>query len=199
MTKVDSEKKTRKSKSTAKAEPEITTAAAKAAALVPKVRKPIIARRPLLGGTPLAKVGDADGWRLVDAKGATLGRLSSCIATILMGKDKPLYTRFIDTGDHVVVINAEKVLLTGKKWADKTYHYHTNYPGGIKSYTAQEIRDGRFPERILKWAVYGMLPKGHMGRKWYKKLHVYTGDQHPHSAQQPVQVEASKLGAMQRD
>ena len=156
-------------------------------------------RPPLIGRTPITKQGTITGWRLVDAAGQTLGRLSSSVANILMGKDKPGFNRFMDTGDHVIIVNAEKVNLTGKKWSMKTYHYHTNYPGGIKTYSASAIRDGRFPERIVQWAIYGMLPKGHMGRRWYKKLHVYKGGEHPHSAQKPVPVEPSKLGTLIRD
>lgn len=143
-------------------------------------------RRPLLGKTPLPAQGSLIGWRLVDANGMTLGRLSSCIAHMLMGKDKPGFIRFADTGDHVIVINADKIVLTGNKRSAKTYYHHTNYPGGIKQQTANEVLEGRFPERIVQWAVYGMLPKGHLGRRWYKKLHVYAGANHPHTAQKPV-------------
>ncbi|MBI1860685.1 MAG: 50S ribosomal protein L13 [Deltaproteobacteria bacterium] len=197
-----------KTKKTAREAPDAVTrkAAAKVAAPSDKAeaapKRKIVkanARRPLLGGTPLTPQGSVTGWRLVDASGLTLGRLSSCIATILMGKDKAGYTRFLDTGDHVVVINADKVALTGNKWNDKTYNYHTSYPGGIKYLSAREIRDSKFPERIVEWAVYGMLPKGHMGRRWYKKLYVYKGDQHPHIAQKPVPVTSDKLGALKRD
>lgn len=178
-----------KAKSATDAKPVQSAASAeKAPKPTSKTKKPVFVRRPLIGGTPLAKYGVQSAWRVIDAKGVALGRLSSRIASMLMGKDKPIYTRFIDAGDHVIVINAEKVVLTGNKWADKTYNYHTNYPGGIKAFTAREIRDGRFPDRIVRWAVYGMLPKGHMGRRWYKKLYVYAGDQHPHAAQKPIPV-----------
>lgn len=124
------------------------------------------------------------GWRIVDAKGQRLGRLSSYIAHVLMGKDKPVYTRFTDTGDHVVVINAQSIVLTGNKHEAKEYFHHTNYPGGIKRITAKELFQ-KFPERIIEKAVYRMLPRGAMGRLWFSKLHVYRDDKHPHQAQKP--------------
>lgn len=153
-----------------------------------------ISRPQLLGRTPLPKHGALTGWRLVDATGVALGRLSSRVAMVLMGKDKAFFTRFSDTGDHIIVVNAEKVLLTGKKWTEKIYYHHTNYPGGIKSCTAREIQQSKFPERIVKWAIYGMLPKGHMGRRWYKKLHVYAGPAHPHTAQKPTPMPLDQWG-----
>ncbi|MBY0369991.1 50S ribosomal protein L13 [bacterium] len=130
-------------------------------------------------------------WRLVDAEGQTLGRLSTYIATALMGKDKPTYTRSADTGDFIVVINAEKVRLTGTKWQTKLYHHHTGFPGGIKEQTAGFIRETH-PERLIEKAVWRMLPHGHMGRLWFSKLKVYAGTNHPHTAQQP---QAVKLAA----
>jgi large subunit ribosomal protein L13 len=155
-------------------------------------------RRPLVPKTPFVKWGEGEQrWRLIDASGQTLGRLSSHIAKLLMGKDKPSYTRFSDTGDHVVVINARNVVLSGNKLQDKEYNYHTNYPGGIKTFTAKELlRD--HPERLIEWAVYGMLPKGHMGRRWYKKLRVFAGGEHPHKAQQPQPVTLPDLGAWEK-
>ena len=161
---------------------------------------PRVPLRPLLGGTYAAKTGEhTPKWRLVDAAGVRLGRLSSQIATMLMGKDKAYYTRSSDTGDNVIVINAEKVLLTGKKWQDKLYKYHTNYPGGLKVFTAKDILNSPRPNRLIEWSVYGMLPKGHMGRKWYKKLWVYKGAEHPHAAQKPETVKLPDLGATERN
>ena len=155
-------------------------------------------RRPLMDKTHFEKWGKSpERWRLIDASGQTLGRLSSFIASILMGKDKPTYTRFSDTGDHVVVINASKVALTGKKLTDKVYQYHTNFPGGIKTFSPQKLLETH-PERLIEWAVYGMLPKGHMGRRWYKKLRVFPGAEHPHQAQQPQPTKLPNLGAEKR-
>ena len=127
-------------------------------------------------------------WLLVDAKGKVVGRLASQIATILMGKNKPTYTPHVDTGDFVVVVNAEKVQFTGKKWDQKLYYRHSNHPGGLKFRTAREVRE-RKPEEILRHAVKGMLPKNHLGRRMLKKLKIYAGDNHPHAAQRPVKVE----------
>lgn len=148
-------------------------------------------RAPFIQGTYFAKPGDIpEKWRLVDASGQTLGRLSTRIADILRGKDKPQYTPFADAGDFVVVINAEKVKLTGNKMTDKVYYYHTNYAGGIKSFTPREMLQ-KHPERIIERAVWGMMPKsrGHMARRWFKKLKVYAGAEHPHKAQNPIPVE----------
>ena len=123
-------------------------------------------------------------WHLVDAEGKTVGRLASRVATILMGKAKPSYTPYIDVGDHVVVVNAEKVVLTGTKWRDKMYRRHTGYPGGLKEISAQKQLQ-QHPERIIESAVRGMLPKTKMGRAMAKKLKVYSGSEHPHKAQRP--------------
>lgn len=123
-------------------------------------------------------------WLLVDAEGMRLGRLASEISTLLRGKHKPTYTPHVDTGDYVVVINAEKVELTGNKLADKMYHNHSQYPGGLRSRNAAEMLD-KFPERVIEIAVKGMLPKGTLGRKMAKKLHVYKGPEHKNQAQQP--------------
>jgi large subunit ribosomal protein L13 len=129
-------------------------------------------------------------WHIIDAEGVVLGRLASTIAMILRGKHKPIYTPHIDTGDHVVVINAAKVRLTGKKREDKKYYRHTGYPGGIKEATASFILDGRFPERVLQKAVERMLPKDSpLARAQFKKLKVYGGTEHPHAAQQPVALD----------
>ncbi|GGD03200.1 50S ribosomal protein L13 [Thalassobacillus devorans] len=123
-------------------------------------------------------------WYVVDAAGKTLGRLSSEVAAILRGKHKPTYTPHFDTGDHVIIVNAEKIELSGKKLNDKIYYRHTNYVGGLKSRTANEMRT-KYPEQMLEIAIKGMLPKGSLGRKMGKKLHVYAGPEHKHEAQQP--------------
>jgi large subunit ribosomal protein L13 len=124
------------------------------------------------------------GWYLVDAEGKNLGRLASEIARRLRGKHKVIYTPHVDTGDFVVVVNAEKVALTGNKLSDKIYYHHTGYPGGIKSITADKLRQSK-PEELLRSAVKGMLPKNTLGRAMLKKLKIYKGASHPHSAQEP--------------
>jgi large subunit ribosomal protein L13 len=123
-------------------------------------------------------------WYVVDAEGKTLGRLSSEIASILRGKHKPTYTPHVDTGDHVIIINAEKIELTGKKLTDKIYYRHSQFPGGLKTRTALEMRTN-YPEKMLALAIKGMLPKGSLGRQMAKKLHVYAGSERQHQAQQP--------------
>ena len=123
-------------------------------------------------------------WFVIDAKDVVLGKLATEAASILAGKRKPIYTPFLDTGDHVVVINAEKVHLTGKKEADKFYHRHSGYPGGIKSTAAGDVRK-KNPARIIEDAIKGMLPKTKLGRAMYTKLKVYAGEKHPHQAQKP--------------
>jgi len=123
-------------------------------------------------------------WYLVDAEGKILGRLACQVANLLRGKGKPTFTPFLDGGDHVVVINAEKVRLTGRKMKQKTYYWHSGYPGGLKSATVEKMLS-RHPERILRHAIRGMLPKGKLGDSIYKKLKVYAGTHHPHGAQQP--------------
>ncbi len=129
-------------------------------------------------------------WFLIDAEGQVLGRLSTEIARIISGKTKPTYTPFLDTGDHVIVINAEKVVLTGKKETDKLYRRHSLYPGGLKESQARVVRAQK-PEAMIEEAVWGMLPKNKIGRKMLKKLKVYRGSQHPHQAQKP---ETLKVG-----
>lgn len=123
-------------------------------------------------------------WYVIDADGVTVGRLASEVAQIVMGKKKPTYTPFLDTGDHVIIINAEKVAFTGKKWADKFYYHHTGWPGGIKGIAAGDLLK-RHPERILESAINGMLPKTRLGRQMVKKVKIYIGPDHPHQAQQP--------------
>ena len=127
-------------------------------------------------------------WYVIDAKDQTLGRLASQVAAILKGKHLPTYTPHVDTGHHVIIINAEKIHLTGKKLQDKKYYRHSGYPGGIKEITAGELLR-RHPERVIKAAVWGMLPHNRLGRKMIKKLKIYAGDQHPHAAQQPESYE----------
>jgi len=123
-------------------------------------------------------------WHVVDAKGQTLGRLATRVARLLTGKEKPIYTPFLDTGDHVIIINAEKVVLTGNKLSEKLYRHHTGYPGGLRE-VAAEVVLARNPEKLLREAVSGMLPKSKLGRAMRKKLRIYRGPNHPHQAQQP--------------
>ena len=131
-------------------------------------------------------------WFLVDAKDLVLGRLSVVLANYVRGKHKANYTPSIDCGDNIVVINAEKVVLTGKKIDDKIHYWHTGYPGGIKSRSYNEIIEGKNPEKAIKLAVKRMIPKGPLGRQQIKKLHIYTGENHPHLAQnpEPLNIEA---------
>jgi large subunit ribosomal protein L13 len=132
-----------------------------------------------------AKSSDNEGkWFVVDARGAILGRLATSVAARLQGKHNPLYTPHVDTGDWIVVINADKVMLSGKKLDQKNYYRHSGYIGGLKSITARELQDKR-PQDLVRFAVKGMLPKNKLGRKQFKKLKVYAGDQHPHEAQNP--------------
>ena len=129
-------------------------------------------------------------WLLVDAEGQTLGRLATQIADALRGKRKPEYTPHIDTGDFVIVVNAEKISVTGKKLSDKKYYRHSGYPGGLKSRTLQEMLDRR-PEEVIRKAVKGMLPRNRLSRKQLTKLKVYAGPEHPHIAQKPQTMEVS--------
>ena len=132
-----------------------------------------------------AKKADNQGkWCLVDANGAVLGRVASFVASRLRGKHNPLYTPSVDTGDWVVVINADKVVLTGRKLDQKKYYRHSGYIGGLKTTTVKELKEKR-PEDMVRFAVKGMLPKNKLGRKLFKKLKVYAGDGHPHQAQNP--------------
>ena len=123
-------------------------------------------------------------WYLLDAKGTPLGRLATQAATLLRGKHKPTFTPNVDTGDHVIVINAEAIRLTGKKLKEKTYYHHTGYPGGIKSITAERLLK-KAPTEIVSKAIRGMLPRSPLGKKMAKKLRVYVGTDHPHTAQRP--------------
>ncbi len=132
-------------------------------------------------------------WILVDAEGLVLGRLAAIIANRLRGKHKPIYTPHIDCGDTVVVINAEKVKLTGRKREQKVYYRHTGHPGGIKSQTAREILEGRFPERVIEKAVERMIPRGPLGRRQMRHLKVYAGPEHPHAAQNPEPLDVAAM------
>lgn len=123
-------------------------------------------------------------WLVLDAEGLVLGRLASKVARLLMGKHKPTFTPFLDTGDHVVIVNAEKVVLTGNKLDDKTYYRYSGFPGGMHETKARRMLETH-PERLLEMAIKGMLPKTRLGRQMYRKLHVCVGPEHPHEAQQP--------------
>jgi large subunit ribosomal protein L13 len=139
--------------------------------------------------TYVPKSGDiTHEWKLVDANGQNLGRLATQLASMLLGKDKPTFTPGVDTGDFVVVVNAEKIVVTGNKLEDKYYYRHSGYPGGLKEI---KLRDqlAKHPDRVIKQAVWGMLPKSRYGRKIFKKLKVYAGPDHPHNAQHPTLVE----------
>jgi large subunit ribosomal protein L13 len=136
-----------------------------------------------------AKSSDNKGkWCVVDAKGAVLGRLASEVASRLRGKHSPLFTPHADTGDWVIVLNAEKIVLTGNKWQQKTYYSHSGFIGGLKEIKADKLLE-KSPEDIIRFAVKGMLPKNRLGQKLLKKLKVYGGSEHPHSAQQPEVLE----------
>jgi large subunit ribosomal protein L13 len=132
-------------------------------------------------------------WFLLDAEGVPLGRLSTLAAHLLSGKHKPAWAPHLDTGDFVIVINAEKSVLTGKKEDQKVYHRHSGYPGGLKSETAGHLRQRR-PTQLVERAVWGMLPKSKLGRKILRKLKVYAGSEHPHQAQQPTRLEVAAVG-----
>ena len=132
-------------------------------------------------------------WILIDAEDLVVGRLAAIVATRLRGKHKATYTPHLDCGDHVIVVNAEKVALTGKKYEDKVYYWHTGHPGGIKQRTARELIEGRFPERVVMKAVQRMLPSGPLGRQQLRNLKVYSGAEHPHEAQQPVTLDVAAM------
>ena len=135
--------------------------------------------------TYMAKASDVQRkWYIVDAEGVVLGRLASQVASILRGKNKPTYTPHVDTGDYVIVINADKVILTGKKLDQKIYYHHSDYVGGMKDATLREKLNKK-PEQVIELAVKGMLPKGPLGRQMFTKLHVYAGPDHKHEAQKP--------------
>ena len=135
-------------------------------------------------------------WVLIDAEGLVVGRLATVIAMRLRGKHKATYTPHMDDGDNVVVINADKVVLTGRKYTDKTYYWHTGYIGGIKERKARQILEGRCPERVLEKAVERMIPEGPLGRRQLSNLRVYAGAEHPHAAQQPEVLDVKSMNKM---
>ena len=130
-------------------------------------------------------------WYVIDATDMTLGRLAAKVATVLRGKHKPTFTPHVDCGDYVIVVNASKVNLTGNKLDAKVYYNHSGYPGGLRERTARTMKEN-YPEEMIERAVKGMLPKGRLGRQMYKKLFVYAGSEHPHQAQQPVELKEMK-------
>ena len=132
-------------------------------------------------------------WILIDADGIVLGRLASKVSMILRGKHKPSFTPHADCGDHVIIINAEKVKFTGKKLDDKIYYWHTGHPGGIKSRTARQIIEGKFPDRVIRMAVKRMIPKGPLGSVQLSNMKVYAGTNHPHEAQAPELLNISEM------
>ena len=143
-----------------------------------------------------AKPAEVDKkWVVIDGRGLVVGRLATIIAMRLRGKHKASYTPHVDCGDNVIVVNADKVVLTGRKRDQKVYHHHTGYPGGIKERSAKSILEGRFPERIVEKAVERMLPRGPLARRQLGNLRVYKGGEHPHEAQQPVSLD---IGAINR-
>ncbi|MGN6498602.1 MAG: 50S ribosomal protein L13 [Tsuneonella sp.] len=132
-------------------------------------------------------------WHLIDADGLVVGRLATIIANILRGKTKPSYTPHVDCGDHVIVINADKVKFTGNKLTDKKYYKHTGYAGGIKETTPAKVLEGRFPERVLEKAVERMIPRGPLGRQQMRALHLYAGAEHPHAGNQPETLDVASM------
>jgi large subunit ribosomal protein L13 len=132
-------------------------------------------------------------WFVIDAEGLVLGRLASIVANRLRGKHKPAYTPHVDCGDHIIIVNAEKVKLTGNKREDKVYYWHTGHPGGIKERTAAKILDGKHPERVISKAIERMVPRGPLGRQQMSNLRVYAGLEHPHVAQQPEALDVASL------
>lgn len=134
-------------------------------------------------------------WILIDAEGLVVGRLASLIAMRLRGKHKPTFTPHVDCGDNVVVVNADKVVLTGRKYTDKRYYWHTGYIGGIKERSPRQILEGRFPERVVELAVKRMMPGGPLTRQQLRNLRVYAGAEHPHEAQQPTKLDVAALNS----
>jgi large subunit ribosomal protein L13 len=134
-------------------------------------------------------------WVLIDATDLVVGRLAALVASRLRGKHKPGYTPHVDDGDNVIIINADKVALTGRKYTDKKYYWHTGHPGGIKERTARQILEGRFPERVLEKAIERMIPRGPLGRRQMKNLRVYAGPDHPHEAQNPEVLDVAALNS----
>ena len=132
-------------------------------------------------------------WHLIDAEGLVVGRLAAIVANILRGKTKPSFTPHVDCGDHVVIINADKVRFTGKKLTDKIYYKHTGYVGGLKETTPAKVLEGRFPERVLEKAIERMIPRGPLGRQQMKALHLYAGTEHPHAGTQPETLDVASM------
>ncbi|WP_237480076.1 50S ribosomal protein L13 [Lichenibacterium dinghuense] len=148
----------------------------------------------MFGKTHSTKTAEIEKqWVVIDATGLVVGRLASIIALRLRGKHKPTFTPHMDDGDNIVVVNADKVVFTGKKREQKVYYHHTGYPGGIKERTAKFILEGRFPERVVEKAVERMLPRGPLGRKQLGNLRVYKGAEHPHEAQSPVTLDVAAM------
>jgi large subunit ribosomal protein L13 len=147
-------------------------------------------------GTYSARPADiSHDWFVIDADGAVLGRLATVVAMRLRGKHKPMFTPHMDCGDHIVVVNADKVRLTGNKRTDKIFYWHTGHPGGIKQRSIGQILDGRYPERVIVKAVERMISRNPLGRRQMRKLHVYRGPEHPHAAQQPQAIDLAALNA----
>lgn len=134
-------------------------------------------------------------WVLIDAEGLVVGRLASIVANRLRGKHKPTFTPHVDDGDNIIIINADKIVLTGKKYENKTYYWHTGYAGGIKERKARHILEGRFPERVVEKAIERMLPRGPLGRRQLKNLRVYAGAEHPHEAQSPETLDVRAMNS----
>ena len=148
----------------------------------------------MYGKTYSAKASDIEKkWILIDAKGLIVGRLASLVALRLRGKHKPTFTPHLDDGDNVIIINAEKVVLTGRKREDKVYYHYSGYQGGIKERTARFLLEGKFPERVIEKAVERMLPRGPLGRRQLGNLRVYKGAEHPHTAQNPTLLDVASL------
>jgi large subunit ribosomal protein L13 len=154
----------------------------------------INAMKALMKTTKSAKPAEVEKkWHLIDADGLVVGRLATIVANILRGKHKPSYTPHVDCGDHVVIVNADKVRFTGRKLDQKVYYKHTGYAGGIKEITAGKVLDGRFPERVLEKAIERMIPRGPLGRDQMRALHLYNGTEHPHAGQNPQPLDVASM------
>jgi large subunit ribosomal protein L13 len=150
----------------------------------------------MIHGTYSAKPAEVTKkWYIIDAENLVVGRLSSIVAKILRGKHKPMFTKHIDCGDNVIIINAEKVHLTGNKMANKNYYWHTGHPGGIKSRTAKQLIEGKFPERVLQNSIERMIARTPLGRDQIRKLHIYKGNEHPHQAQKPEVLDVASMNS----
>ena len=150
--------------------------------------------KALMKTTKSAKPAEVEKkWHLIDAEGLVVGRLAAIVANILRGKHKPSFTPHVDCGDHVVIVNVEKVRFTGNKRDEKTYYKHTGYAGGIKAVTADKVLDGRFPERVLEKAVERMIPRGPLGRQQMRNLRIFAGTDHPHAAQDPQVLDVAAM------